>query len=256
MKRFLLTLLAIGGMSFLVLGYMYWQDKTSISPIKNEVSESVINKDEEEESEEEKAFYSNWPEEAQADYVESKENGKAYKIAIVGSNALGKEENGWSQQLKSSLLDADSEDIEVEIFQYDTISIDFIYGTDMAEVVAFAPDMILYEPFSLNDNSGGVLVQDNHDSIEIFLRDLKEANEDAVLLLQPPHPLYGATYYPLQVEDLKKFTEEKGFTYLNHWEAWPDDNSLNDLLTDRKDAPNEDGHRIWADYLIEYFIAE
>jgi hypothetical protein len=255
MKRFLLTLLAIGGMTFLVLGYMYWQNKTSISSINSKVSNAVVNKVIEE-SKPEKPFYSNWPEAAQLDYMKAKDNGETYKIAIVGSNALGKDESGWSQQLKASLLDADRAAIEVEIFQYNTISIDFIYGTDMAEVVAYAPDMILYEPFTLNDNSGGVTVQDNHDSIEIFLQDLKEANKNAVLLLQPPHPLYGATYYPRQVADLKKFAEDKGFTYLDHWEAWPDDKGLNDLLTDEKDAPDEDGHSIWANYLIEYFIAE
>jgi hypothetical protein len=158
--------------------------------------------------------------------------------------------------MKASLLDADRAAIDIEIFQYNTISIDFIYGTDMAEVVAYAPDIILYEPFTLNDNSGGVTVQDNHNSIEIFLQDLKEANKDAVLLLQPTHPLYGATYYPRQVADLKKFAEDKGFTYLDHWEAWPDDKELNDLLTDEKDSPDEEGHSIWANYLIEYYIAE
>jgi hypothetical protein len=255
MKRLLLALLAIGGITFLAFGYMSWQDKTSISSTNNQRSDSEETKVEGE-SNSEKTFYSNWPEEAQADYKEAKENGEAYKVAIVGSTALGKGENGWSEQVKGELLETGSGTVEVEIFQFDTISIDFIYGTDMGEVVDYAPDMVLYEPFSLNDNSVGVLVQDNHDSIEIFLRNLKEANEDVVLLLQPTHPLFGATYYPLQVEDLKAFAEEKGFTYLDHWEAWPEDESLNDLVSEGKDVPNEEGHKLWADYLTDYFIAE
>ncbi|MFL8938380.1 SGNH/GDSL hydrolase family protein [Rossellomorea oryzaecorticis] len=263
MKRFLLTLLTIGGIIFLILGYIYWQDKTSVSTTNKEVSAADIEdapsegeKTKETAEQEGSMFYSNWPESAQEDYLAAKENGKPYKVAIVGSTALGKDTNGWSEQLKSALLEKDPDTLNVEIFQYDTITIDFIYSEQSEEVAAYAPDMVLFEPFSLNDNTKGVTVQDNHDSIEIFLRTLKEANEDVTLLLQPTYPLYNATYYPGQVEELQAFAEEKGYTYLNHWEEWPEDETLDDLNGDNEQAPSEEGHKLWADYLIKYFIAE
>jgi hypothetical protein len=264
MKRFLLTLLTIGGIAFLILGYIYWQEKTSVSSTNNDISaadvdnvSSEVKKEDEMVEQEDEAFYSNWPDSAQQDYQVAKENGEPYKIAIVGSNALGKDKNGWSKQLKTALLEEDSKTLNVEIFQYDTISIDFIYSENSEEVASYAPDMVLFEPFSLNDNTQGVLVQDNHDSIEIFLSTLQEANENVVLLLQPTYPLYNATYYPGQVGDLKAFAEEKGYTYLNHWEAWPEDETLKALIGGVSDeAPSQEGHKIWTDYLIEYFIAE
>jgi hypothetical protein len=262
MKRFLLSLLTIGCILFLILGYMYWQNKTSISSANTEIAAADIepsseeSKKEETIEQEEGIFYSNWPKIAQEDYLAAKENGEPYKIAIAGSNALGKDNNGWSEQLKTALLEKDSETLDIKIFQYDTISIDFIYSENSAEVAAYAPDMVLFEPFSLNDNTQGVFVQDNHDSIEIFLDSLQEANEDVVMLLQPTYPLFNATYYPQQVEDLKVFAEEKGYTYLNHWESWPEDESLTDLIGDSDEAPSEEGHKLWADYLIEYFITE
>jgi hypothetical protein len=262
MKRFLLTLFTIGGIAFLILGYIYWQDRTSIYSANKEVSAADVEAPSEEKEKEEtfkkkeRLFYANWPESAQEDYESAKENEETYKIAIVGSTALGKDADGWSDQLQTALLESGSKTLEVEIFQYDTNSIDFIYSTNSEEVPAYAPDMVLLEPFSLNDNTQGVLIQDNHDSIEIFLGTLREANEDVVLLLQPTYPLYNATYYPGQIDELKAFAEEKGYTYLNHWEAWPEDETLDELNGDSDNAPSEEGHNLWADYLIEYFIAE
>lgn len=257
MKRFLLTLLAIGGFVFLLFGYMYWQDRTAVSSGIKDVPEVNSESDDSGAAQKEDAsFYSNWPEEAQADYKEAVKNDGAYKIAIVGSGALGKGQDGWSEQLKAALSDAGGDTIEMEIFQYEGNSLEFINGAGAEEVTAYAPDMILYEPFALNDNSSGVLVEDRHDGIEMFMNQLKEANEDAVLVLQPTHPLFGSTYYPKQVGELKEFAKEKGFAYLNHWEAWPDDESSNDLLVESKEASNAEGHTVWADYLIEYFVAD
>lgn len=260
MRGFLLTLLSIGCIAFLILGNMYWQEKTAVSSSKaegktvtEEQSDEVVTEKEEIPDTDPVA---NWPNKAKSDYQTAKEDGETYKIALVGSPALGKETNGWSEQLKTALNDTYGESIEVEIFQHDAISIEFINSTDSDAVLDYAPDMVLFEPFSLNDNTGGVNVGDNHDSIDIFLRNLKGANEDVVLILQPTHPIYGATYYPEQVDALKVFAEESGFTYLNHWKVWPEDESLTDLLDESQETPNEEGHKVWADFLKNYFIAD
>ena len=54
--------------------------------------------------------------------------------------------------------------------------------------------------------------------------------------IQPPHPLYQATYYPVQVEALAQYAEDNDIPYLNHWEAWPDQDSkeIKDYLLRRR----------------------
>lgn len=158
--------------------------------------------------------------------------------------------------MKAALEKQYGNTIEITIFQWDTDSLHFINGEEVDEVTAFAPDMVLNEPFSLNNNSIGVSAEDNLDSIDIFKRQLMEANEDAVLLLQPTHPIYGATYYPRDVEKLKEYAEEKGIPYLDHWKAWPGVESLEKMLVDTKDTSNEEVHSLWAGYLINYFISD
>ncbi|TYR72632.1 SGNH/GDSL hydrolase family protein [Rossellomorea vietnamensis] len=259
MKNFSLILFAIFCFAFLLLGYTHWQDRIAVEPAAATANTPAAQEEEPTEPEEENditSLISNWPEAAQETFLEAQSNGNTYKLAIVGSTALGTEENGWSLQLTSALEETYGESIEVELFEYDTISIEFINSQDMEEVLTFSPDMVLLEPFSLNDNSRGVAVTDNHDSIEIFLSNLQMSNEDATLILQPANPLYEATYYPSQVEDLKSFADTSGITYLDHWQAWPETNEeeLDGYLT--QGEPNEKGHEIWAKYLTEYFIAE
>ncbi|UTE77507.1 SGNH/GDSL hydrolase family protein [Rossellomorea sp. KS-H15a] len=259
MKSFLLILLSLSCIAFLYLGNTYWQERTAVSSYNitsdNPSSEAVTSSSSAEPSEEIVPF-ANWPEQAQADYQAAVDNGETYKLALVGSPALGKDENGWSVQVKDALEEEYGESLEVSIFQYDTVSTDFIYGEDSDEVIDYAPDMVLFEPFSLNDNSRGVSADDNQYSIEFFLKELLGANEDVVMLLQPSHPIDGATYYPRDIEGLKEFAKEKDITYLDHWTAWPDSEELKSLLAEKQDGPNEDGHELWADYLTDYFISD
>ncbi|WP_226675643.1 SGNH/GDSL hydrolase family protein [Rossellomorea aquimaris] len=254
MKNFLLILLTIGCGAFLFIGNMYWQERTAVSSYGHHSLEA----DSDPSPVEEKPasiLNSNWPEKAQRDYQAAKEKGQTYKLAIVGSPSLGKDENGWSVQLKEDLEKNYGETLEVSIFQYDTDTSHFINGEESDEVISYSPDLVLFEPFSLINNSVGVLPTDNHYSINIFMKKLKGANENTVLILQPPHPVYGATFYPKNIEELKDYAEENDITYLNHWEDWPTDESLRDLLVHSQDTPNEKGHSIWADYLKDYFIS-
>ncbi|MCR8850529.1 SGNH/GDSL hydrolase family protein [Rossellomorea sp. SC111] len=142
------------------------------------------------------------------------------------------------------------------IYEYDTTSIEFVNGEQSEEVLTSDPDLVLLEPFSLSDNSNFVGSKNNHESIQIFNRRLKEQNEEAFLILQPTHPIAGATYFPKQVEELQAFADEQNIPYLDHWTAWPDDDTLADYVTESQETPNEKGHEVWAEYLLDYFIAD
>ncbi|NMH70543.1 SGNH/GDSL hydrolase family protein [Bacillus sp. RO3] len=259
MKTFSLILLGIICAGVLVYGNMYWQERTSVSGSEQTaiVTES---KAEEEETgvEDYDSLIGNWPEEAQTMYKESIESGTPYRLAIVGSLALGADDNGWSEQLRTELIDTYGDTLEVEIFQYDITSLTFVNGEQVEDVLGYEPQLVLFEPFSLNDNSNGVGGENNQESIEIFERKLKEQNEEVVMILQPTHPIAGATYYPMQIEALKEFAEEKGIPYVDHWSAWPveDEEALGELLVDGQEMPSEDGHELWAEYLVQYFVSE
>jgi hypothetical protein len=260
MKTFSLFLLGIICAAVLVYGNMYWQERTSVSSgeKKTIVTETPAEKQEAEGEKDYGSLIGNWPEEAQAAFKETVATGNPYKLAIVGSPALGENENGWSEQVKTELIDIYGETIEVEIFQYDTTSLTFVNGENVEEVLEYEPQLVLFEPFALNDNSNGVGGENNQESIQIFERKLKEQNEEAVLILQPTHPIAGATYYPMQIEELKEFAEENGIPYVDHWSAWPvdDEEALGELLVDSQEMPSEDGHLLWAEYLKDYFIGE
>ncbi|MCA1065345.1 SGNH/GDSL hydrolase family protein [Rossellomorea sp. AcN35-11] len=257
MKTFSLILLGIICAGVLVYGNMYWQERTSVSGSEQTtiVTES---KAEEQETgvEDYLSLIGNWPEEAQTMYKESIESGTPYKLAIVGSLALGEDDNGWSEQLRTELIDTYGDTLEVEIFQYDITSLTFVNGEQAEEVLEYEPQLVLFEPFSLNDNSNGVGGENNRESIEIFERKLKEQNEDAVMILQPTHPIAGATYYPMQIEELKNFAEENEIPYLDHWSVWPieDEVALGEMLAEGQEVPSEKGHVVWAEYIIDYFI--
>jgi hypothetical protein len=258
MKTFSLFVLAIGCAAVLFYGNMYWQERTSSSspphPTKmEETNAETVG----EETVDDKALIANWPAKAQETFLKDSKVQKPYKIALVGSPALGEEENGWSRQVKEELEGTFGDSLEVTIYEYDSTSIEFVNGEQAEEVLTDKPDLVVLEPFSLSDNSNLVGSKNNHESIQIFNRRLTEQNEDAVLILQPTHPIAGATYYPEQIEELQAFAEEQNIPYLDHWTAWPeDDETLADYVTESQETPNEKGHEVWADYLLDYFIAD
>ncbi|MGM0842306.1 MAG: SGNH/GDSL hydrolase family protein [Bacillota bacterium] len=265
MKQLSLILLAILTIVFLILGNMYWQDRTNISsggPAAAEVKdteavpvEADTEKDPEPGYEE---LISNWPENARNQFLQAVESNEAYKIAIVGSPALGVESGGWSEQLKQELTNTYGDHIDVKLFEADTSSTEFITSSSSEEVTGFQPDLVLWEPFTLKDNTVGVSPEDTAYSVNAFLSDLQEANKDVTLILQPGQPLFGAVYYPQQVDELKAFAEENNITYLDHWTEWPesDDEALQEYLTESRDVPSEKGHELWATYLKDYFISQ
>jgi hypothetical protein len=267
MKNLSLLLLAILTVVFLILGNMYWQDRTDISTEK--VDDSPVNETESVQKEKEpdtetdtasafEEMTSKWPVNAREQFLQAVKSNETYKVAIVGSPSLGAESDGWSVQLQQELSETYGEQIDVKLFEFDTTSTEFINGSMSEEVTGYQPDLVLFEPFTLNDNTVGVAPADTAYSVNAFLTDLQGANEDVTLMLQPGHPLYEAVYYPQQVDELKAFAEENNLTYLDHWTEWPesDDEALQEYLTDTQDVPSEKGHELWADYLKDYFISE
>ncbi|MBS4200609.1 SGNH/GDSL hydrolase family protein [Bacillus sp. FJAT-49732] len=263
MRAFIATLAVLACAIFLAAGHFYWKDKTNISSFK--AAEDIeVNREETAPVDEDEVQLkgleifgktTNWPAQASEDFRKAVEDGRTYKLAFVGSPALGKEVGGWSVMLRDAIEDTYGKDnIEVGIFEYDLSSDRFIGGGHEQEIVDWKPDFILFEPFKWIDNKAAP--QNNSGNIEKFMNALDKAGNKAVLVLQPPHPVFGTTHYPNQVGKLKEFAEEQHIEYWDHWTTWPDDESLIGYYLEDKSSPNEKGHQLWFKYLKEKFIAE
>ena len=145
----------------------------------------------------------------------------------------------------------------VSTFSYDLTSIAFINEEKVTEVIEEQPDLILFEPFTLKDN-GVVGIDDSLENVSAVIASVKESLPQTQVILQPPHPLYKANFYPTQVEELQQFAEDNDIPYLNHWEAWPDQDSeeIKEYISEDSSQPSAKGHQVWAEYLIDYFIAK
>lgn len=186
-----------------------------------------------------------------------KETKKPVQIVAVGSESTPTDPAGWPQLVENSLNKAYGQGMfTLNVLSYrEGTTITFISKDYVEQVSKFKPDMIIFEPFTLNDN-GKVGLPNSLKNMKQIIGSFKRENPSAVIYLQPPHPIFNATHYPKDVEALKAFAKENNLTYLDHWANWPDqkDKKIMNLLTENQAAPNAEGSKIWADYLTKYFV--
>ncbi|MBS4204794.1 SGNH/GDSL hydrolase family protein [Lederbergia citrea] len=267
LRAFIVTLAGVICVAFLAYGYFYWKDKTKVSlnstvvksaNIEPETKKTNIKGENENVNLKVLEYAENWPEEAQESFRLALENDEKYKIAIVGSQALGGKD-GWADMLKKELEATYGENaLSVVLYQYDDVKSDqFIQNGQMEEIADGEPDLVLFEPFTLNDN-GKIAVKKNHENIETFMDAMEEANSSAVVILQPTHPVHKGPIYAGQVKSLKEFANDQDIPYLDHWSKWPDrmNDEIKDYLLEDQSASNEKGNELWYEYLREYFVAE
>lgn len=271
MKEVLVTFLAIACAAILVAGNLQWEEKTIVS-LKQEGQEfgdtgapdqqPNVEKSKDNrgiEIEELIGLTANWPEDAREQYKASLEENRPYIIVLAGSLALGTDEHGWSIHLKEELENAFGETVEIVIKNYNLNSNQFMNQDKLKEISSAQPDMTLLEPFTLMDN-GNVTISQSHKNIDKIDTTLRKQNQNHVLLLQPPNPLYRANYYPIQVDALQKYAERKGISFLDHWTNWPglENEEMNEYLTIKgtNTVPSKKGHQLWSEYLINYFISK
>ena len=266
MKKLLIKMLAISCGVILYIGNAHWKEKTVQSteterqaktaaktkstPEKDKAAEKVS-------IDEFIELAQNWPEEAKRRFEQTLLEEIPYKVLIVGSPALGTENEGWAYSTKLSLEEAYGSFIEVGIQTFDGTSLQFSNQGNISSLIEAKADLILLEPFTLNDN-GEVRIEDSHASISSWIESVRADNPDTVFILQPPNPIHDASYYPLQVEGLKNYAEANEIPYLDHWSAWPDPQSeeIIPYLSEENEVPSEQGHQLWSEYVIKYFINE
>lgn len=249
MKNFLSFFMIIAMIVTLVLGNIYWNNKTIHANVDKAAQPSEKTSPD---TKELLAYTANWPDESQKLYKEKLRKNEPFSILIAGSPAI----NGLANQLIKSMEDTYGDTVQISTHAYDLTSTEFVNQEKQKELIEAQADLIVFEPLTLKDN-GQVAIDDSHAHINTIIQDVTDANEQTTFVIQPPHPLYNATYYPLQVEALKQYTTDNDILYLDHWNSWPDQTSeeMKALLTEDNELPNKDGYKIWHTYLEDFFIA-
>ncbi|MGM0843655.1 MAG: hypothetical protein ACQEUT_01660 [Bacillota bacterium] len=193
------------------------------------------------------------PQEAQETFMTAYENGETVSLLILGSPAIGDDE-GAAQLMKEGIESVYGEKfLEVDTYTYDGNSRELVEEIDTLTELAAPYDFVLLEPFTMIDN-GEVGVPENHSNIEAVQKHFTDLNGDTVFFFTPALPIYEASIYPRQVEDLKEYADAETIPFIDHWSAWPDyfDPEFLDYIND--DAyPNAEGAKVWADEVAGFF---
>ncbi|MDP1382018.1 SGNH/GDSL hydrolase family protein [Priestia megaterium] len=255
MKIWINILAVIVFIAAISLGKVYWNNKVSEQsvsrPTKVEASSDASNAETTW-----KEHAQNLPKSIKTKIQKAEQTKKPLKLVIVGSAQQEEVNATWSQLLKKEIEDTyGSSLIHVDVREYKNMTtLQFIKSDAYKEVAKANPDVLLFEPFLLNDN-GVVGIENTLDNVNIILTYLERQNEQLITILQPAAPVYKANNYPFDAKALEEFAKENGYEYINHWKAWPDYQSekISAYLTQAPGQPNDKGEQLWAQYLEHYF---
>lgn len=185
------------------------------------------------------------------------DSGEHVKLLIVGSQAIAQGgDGGTAGNLAGSLATAYKGFVKTDIVSFGGTSLEFM--DEMDELINWKTgyDILLLEPFTLNNN-GRVVIEDEHRHILQIREQLQGVTDDAVLVLMPSQPIHRPNFYATQIRALEKFTRARGIPYIDHWQGWPDvtDEKLFEYL-DENSAPNNLGSEVWTEILREYFLGD
>lgn len=268
LKKLFILIVAILALASIIAGKVHWDNKieaTTKEVVKVEnksiKSENASNKEETSEKqvvvkEEVLKYTKNLPDEIVAKIDHAIVTKEPVHLAIMGSASTPAEPNAWPTIFKEELLNTYGKEIfKVTIKEIpNKKSSDVVAENLYQDTIESKPDILLFEPFILYDN-GLVELPDRFANLTTIVNAFKAQLPDITILIQPANPLYGATFYPKEVEGLQSFAKDNGYIYLNHWTAWPDHQSpeMENYLDNG--MPNELGQKVWADYLKDYFIS-
>jgi hypothetical protein len=202
----------------------------------------------------------NLPKELQKKITEAFHTKEIIKVVAMGSRALVGEENAvpWPDLVEQQVnVHYGQNVLDVITLSYGLDNtFDIFRNNKHLELVELKPDILLLEPFILN-NTGYAKVQDTLYHIGELIKVAKQENEDIVIFIQPPNPIIDTPAYQDQVEQVKKYCLENEIYYFDHWKAWPksSEKELQNYLIENDNIPNQEGHQLWADYIVNYFAS-
>lgn len=254
----------------IISGNLHWNNKianatgqaSEIKKTKVEVKENGVNKAEKKQdvnSSFNEAYAKNLPDAVKEKLKKAAAEKKAVNLVIVGDEASSSEKDAWTTKLTASLETAYGKGLwNVTVKAYTGESTDELIANKRdKEIAKDNPDLILFEPPFITDNSK----TGNGNSVantQKFVQALSTSAKGAAIIIQPSNPVYGAKNYPKAIEALKQFATQNGYTYIDHWEAWPDatTKAILPYLQEEFGFPSVKGHEVWARFVTDYFIAK
>jgi hypothetical protein len=262
MKSFFTVLLGILSLVLLFFGNMHWQEKiekagalTVTNLDAKETTEPSVVKTPDEQV---LSYTSNWTDIERLNLQTAIKEKRPYHILIAGSQLLGEGETSWPSLLNKEIIDSYGENVISTVTKtYSDTTEEFISLGKQTEFIEENADLIIWEPFTLTDN-GVVEIEVSLNNILTVINEVKAVNSNTVFILQPPSPVYQPKLYKFQVEALKAFAIENEILLLDHWTNWPDPTSeeMFAYLNEGESSPNEEGHRVWAEFLIDRFVSK
>ncbi|BCB05877.1 SGNH/GDSL hydrolase family protein [Bacillus sp. KH172YL63] len=260
MKKAFILLLFIIAAGVIVYGNLHWNSMTATSgekegqetapAVTSETKESAANEDDY------ISFMENWPEGAQEVYEEKAKADEPFHIVLMGSQAMDAAEKGWDDLVMEKLQDVYGDTITVQSVSFDMNTLEFVNETKYGEIADFSPNLVIFEPLTLNDN-GEVVIEDSLINIETIMDGIQGDADDTFFALTPPQPVYSPNLYAFQIEQTREFAEDHEIPYIDHWENWPsvDDEEIKNYLN-ADSSPNAEGQQAWAQGVIDYLISE
>jgi hypothetical protein len=250
MKYLLTAIWALVCIGVLTFSHITWNKQTTVQAVKSEPDKKVDQENNTANNYEEYLkMAANWPETAKEQLLLSMKDGNPFKILFVGSSALQ-----WGDVVSQGITESFGNGrISTAIYTYDSTSNDFVAENKQLEIAAEKAQLVVIEPFLLNDN-GNATIDITLGNLTKVMEDIKAENPETTFILQPSYPIYLPNYYSIQVESLKEFAAVNNIVYLDHWTAWPatDNPQVNDYVN--QSGPNAEGLNVWANYLVEYFV--
>ena len=195
----------------------------------------------------------NIPDTARAVVTSRLESSEKIQLLMIGSSSIEQGSPGYGELLTTDLTNAYGEWVETTSVTFDGNTSELVAALD-GDLIDWSNDfdVVLLEGMNLSNN-GEVIVEDSIEDIETINDRMKQNVTDAVLLVHPSQPLASAKYYPKEVESFKSYLTSRGYTFINHWSAWPvgNEEEMNTYLTDESEA-NDKGAALWASALSTF----
>ncbi|KHF38728.1 hypothetical protein [Halalkalibacter okhensis] len=242
MKQFFYYIMILSSIIIIFLGYLhYGQQLTTV------VSDSADHEPElaSQDIQEEQTSYELGG--LLEEVAKQNEDEEEFLLMVIGSSAVTSVEESSSMpqlllpQFKSLLA---SQDVALTVIDVNNAtSSEVLADNYIDKIIKNNPDLLVIEPFLLNDYDQ-LPVEDSLSNLETVMSELEEQLSDTLIVLSPAHPLDDDGYLTF-TDKIKAFSAKHEYLYADHWEAWP---------TVANELPNEQWHRIWSDYLMDFLV--
>ncbi|WP_459501254.1 SGNH/GDSL hydrolase family protein [Bacillus sp. C1] len=244
-----------------VCGQLHWREK--ITRATNEAiqqeSEVVHQEESISVSPNYETYIKNLPDVVKEKVKKAVTSKKLVHLVIVGDQASSASQDAWPMKVAEQIKKTYGNGVwNITVREWkDESTADLLSNKRFDELIALNPDVILFQPPFLTDNNRG----GNKDSVmnlDQFLKQVTENLKDTTFIIQPPNPIHHAINYPNAISELQQYAEQHQYIYLNHWTAWPDQNSeaILPYLQNEHGFPNIKGHELWAQYINTYFVGK